>query len=294
MTAPAPAPTPEALAALGPPPRLSVIVAVRDQLEMNRLFLESLRASTEGTHELIVVDNGSTDGSRELFEAAGARVIANGGNYSYPRCQNQGAALARGEWLAFLNNDLLLPRGWDSQLLEAMAEHGLDVASPCGLESAEDPAVTRRLHRRWNRIKYAVLAILGTRRAALRLMPRLMYGNLDRFAAARRARLRHRVKEGFVGCCVVQSRRALELLGPWDERVQAGDFDLYLRSKQRSLERGDIRPCHVALDVYVHHYVRLTLRGSRAPFLDADRLVSLDDKWGRETAARLLAMRAPD
>ena len=92
---------------------ISVITAIYNQLPMNRIFLESLRNSTEGEWELIVIDNGSTDGSAEFFESApgNIRVIRNNGNYSYPYCQNLGIKVAKGDVLAFLNNDILLSKG---------------------------------------------------------------------------------------------------------------------------------------------------------------------------------------
>lgn len=269
-------------------PTLSVIVAVRDQLAMNRLFLESLRASTDADHELIVVDNASTDGSRRYFEAQGARVVANERNYGYAHCQNQGIAVARGDVLAFLNNDLILSRHWDARLLETMAANGLDVATPCTAENVEDRAATRRLMRRWKRIKYPLFLVGGARRWSLLATHRLMYGDFQRFADARWARFGHRVKEGFVGAAVVMTRRALALVGEWDPRMQAADFDLFLRTKQRSREHGDLRPCAIALGVFVHHYVRLTLKGRPQPFADRGRFLGIEEKWGA-AAARDLA-----
>ncbi len=270
-------------------PTLSVIVAVHDQRAMNQLFLESLAACTDSDYELVVVDNASTDGSRELFAAAGARIVANDRNYGYAHCQNQGLAVARGEVLAFLNNDLLLSPHWDARLLEVMARRGLDVATPCSAENVEDRAATRRLMRRWKRIKYPLLLAAGPRRWTLRAAHRLMYGDWARFADARWERFGDRVKEGFVGAAVVMTRRAAEVLGPWDPRLQGADFDLFLRTKARSRERGDLRPCHIALGVYVHHYIRLTLRSRPPPFADRARFLALEEKWGAEVLARDLA-----
>src|SRR5271157_5234236 len=99
---------------------LSVITAIYNQLPVNRLFLEHLRRHTRLPFELIIVDNHSNDGSGDFFRAAGAKVIANDGNYSYPRCQNQGLRVAQHEWLAFLNNDLIVSPGWDQRLMEVM------------------------------------------------------------------------------------------------------------------------------------------------------------------------------
>lgn len=272
-----------------PSPALSVIVTVHDQLPMNLLFLEHLRASTDAAFELIVVDNASTDGSREFFEAQGATVITNQRGYGYAHSQNQGLAAARGSLLAFLNNDLILSPHWDTRLREAMAAHGLDVITPCTQENVEDRASTQRLMRRWKRIKYPLLFLGGARGWTLRLAHRLMYGDWQRYVEARHARYRSAVKPGFVGAAVIMTRRAIDLLGAWDPRVQAGDFDLFLRSKRRSLERGDIRPCHIALGVFVHHYIRLTMRRNRHPFADQDAFISIEQKWGSELAAGYLA-----
>ncbi len=270
-------------------PRLSVIVVVHDQLAMNALFLESLRATTDGPHELIVVDNASRDGSGELFARAGARVLVNDRPHGYAACHNRGLAVASGDVVAFLNNDLILSPHWDGRLLEVMARNGLDVATPCTAENVEDRVATRRLMRRWKAIKNPTLFLLGTGRTALRLSHRLMYGDFERFADDRWRRFGHRVKEGFVGAAVVMTRRGLDLLGAWDPHIQAADFDLFIRSKHRSLTQGDVKPCAIALGVFVHHYIRLTSKRERTPFADQDRFVSVDAKWGAELAARYLA-----
>ena len=55
--------------------KLSVIAVVHDQLPMNRLFLESLRATTDGPYELIVVDNASSDGTDDIIRSYADRGI---------------------------------------------------------------------------------------------------------------------------------------------------------------------------------------------------------------------------
>jgi GT2 family glycosyltransferase len=274
--------------------KLSIVTAVHNQLSMNRIYVEELRRRTDLPYELIVVDNASTDGSREFFASQGAVVIENAANYSYPRCQNQGMAVAKGDVVAFLNNDLCFPDHWDTRLLATMRAHDLDVASGCGPENAGDTEVTRGLHRRWHRVKgvnLAIARVTGLTERNLRRMVRWMYGDWERFSEAWYRDHLGQVREGFVGACVVQTRRAIDLLGPWDERVQAADYDLYVRARKRHEEKGDIRPCHVALDVYVHHFMKLTLKSRRPVFADQANLISLEQKWGPE-AARLLAHRA--
>lgn len=270
-----------------PKPKLSIITAVYNQLPMNQIYWENLVKHTKHPFELIVIDNASTDASADFFESVGARVIRNPGNYSYPVSQNQGIAIAKGEWLAFLNNDIIVSDGWDETLI-ANAEHNqLDVITSCGIERIESKAATKKLRRRWNRIR-GLVGLFGTGRNSLLLMHKWMYGNWAAFCKDRQTRFKHQTVEGFVGNTVMFSRRALDILGPWDETQQAADFDLFLRTAMRAREVGDIRSMHIALDCFNHHYIRLTMKGGYPPFVDKDKLIPLDQKWTAEQRALLV------
>jgi GT2 family glycosyltransferase len=268
-------------------PKLSIITAVYNQLPMNQIYWENLVKNTKHTFELIVIDNASTDASADFFESVGVQVIRNVGNYSYPVSQNQGIAIAKGEWLAFLNNDIIVSKDWDETLI-ANAEHNqLDVITSCGIERIESKAATKRLRRRWNRIR-GLVGLFGTGRNSLLLMHKWMYGNWAVFCKNRQENFKHQAVEGFVGNTVMFSRRALDLLGPWDETQQAADFDLFLRTAMRAREVGDIRPMHIALDCFNHHYIRLTMKGGYPPFVDKAKLIPLEQKWSAEQRALLV------
>jgi glycosyltransferase involved in cell wall biosynthesis len=268
-------------------PKLSIITAVYNQLPMNQIYWENLVKNTKHAFELIVIDNASTDASADFFESVGARVIRNPGNYSYPVSQNQGIALAQGEWLAFLNNDIIVSKDWDETLI-ANAEHNqLDVITSCGIERIESKSATKKLRRRWSRIR-GLVGLFGIGRHSLLLMHKWMYGNWAAFCKQRQDNFKHQAIEGFVGNTVMFSRRALTILGPWDETQQAADFDLFLRTALRAREVGDIRPMHIALDCFNHHYIRLTMKGGYPPFVDKDKLIPLDQKWTAEQRALLV------
>jgi len=262
---------------------ISIITAVHNGLAFNKIYLEYLRKYTHHPFELIIIDNFSTDGSREFFAANGCVVIANDQNYSYPHCQNQGIRAAKGEYLFFLNNDLIVSPDWDKHLIEAATMHQADIISAAGIENLGTRKGTRDISRRWKRVKNPLL-LFGFGRRNLLLMHRLMYGNWERFCRKRFERYGYQIIEGIVGNNVMMTRRAIQILGGWDERLQSADFDLFMRVKQRSLEVGDLKPCQVALGVYIHHYIRLTSKYAvkPRPFADLHQLIRLDEKWTKE------------
>lgn len=136
---------------------LSIITAIHNLLPMNRLFWEYLQRYTTLPFELIILDNGSDDGSAEYFEKQGATVIRNGGNYSYPRCQNRGIEAARFDTLLFFNNDLLVAPEWDRRVLAIMRQHRLDIVSCCATDRCESDRATRMNQRRWRYIRTPLL-----------------------------------------------------------------------------------------------------------------------------------------
>src|SRR5438552_781132 len=70
--------------------------------------------------EIIVVDNGSTDGSLGFIKARfpGVVLIHNETNLGFSKAANIGAERAKGEYVAFLNNDMRVGKNWLSVLLE--------------------------------------------------------------------------------------------------------------------------------------------------------------------------------
>ena len=260
---------------------ISIITSVHNQLDMNKLFYETLQQNTSLPFELIIVDNNSTDGSREFFRDKADKVVANEKNYSYPYCQNQGIAVAQYDYVAFFNNDIIVSKEWDKKILQIMNEKSIDVISFATNDHLENKKVQRKLYKKWKRIKYGLRAIFGTNMTALKWMVKLMYGDFDKFCANRYIKFKDEVIEGFSGSCIVIKRSAFEKIGTWDERLQVADFDLFFRTKERSVEYGDIKPMQLALGVYIHHFQRLTLRSKNiAPFEDQKNIISLKEKWG--------------
>ena len=106
--------------------RVTLVMAVRNQLARTRTCLDSLRASTE-PFALAVVDNGSTDGTVEFFERFPypypLAVVLNPANDGVIRSLNRAWRQADTEYLCFLHNDTeMVEPEWLSRLLAALAE----------------------------------------------------------------------------------------------------------------------------------------------------------------------------
>jgi len=103
-------------------------------------LLENLKRQTRPFDEVIVADNGSTDGSAEMAERAGAKVLRLGSNLGFAAAVNKGIEAAQAEWIAILNNDVTLEPEWLETLLESAAKDGVWFA--CGkILRADDPGV---------------------------------------------------------------------------------------------------------------------------------------------------------
>jgi len=110
--------------------RLSVITVnwnSRDDLEV---CLRSLAKQTHDDLEVIVVDNGSHDGSaamvREKFPSV--KLLDEGENLGFAEACNRGIEASTGPWVALLNNDAWVEPTWAEATVKAAAEAGADVA----------------------------------------------------------------------------------------------------------------------------------------------------------------------
>jgi GT2 family glycosyltransferase len=95
---------------------LVAIVPVWNGREVLERLLVSLEAQTQQASELLIVDNGSTDGAPELARRRGARVIAMGRNAGFAAAVNRGIRESRADWIAVLNSDVELAPGYLARL----------------------------------------------------------------------------------------------------------------------------------------------------------------------------------
>jgi GT2 family glycosyltransferase len=94
-------------------------------------------------YELVIVDNGSDWEAANYARLAADTSVLNDRNLGFARGMNQGLAAARGEWVAFCNNDTVLPSRWAERLLEtAQASERAGIVVPA-LTAARNPATVR-------------------------------------------------------------------------------------------------------------------------------------------------------
>lgn len=88
--------------------------------------LPALAAQTYADHEVVVVDNGSTDGSTTWLAEVwpGVRCIAVGANLGFAAACNRGIAAGATPWVALLNNDTVPDPGWLASLVECAGADG--------------------------------------------------------------------------------------------------------------------------------------------------------------------------
>ena len=219
--------------------QVSFIIPLYHCLPLTQAMLASLRATLPPglAHEIIFVDDGSTDGTRAWLETLRAdpsvRVILHERNLGYAAANNHGAALATGEFLALLNNDLVLTPRWLEPMLAAHRALGPRAGLVGNLQrdtatGALDHAGIAINHRgKPEHLRALPLALRLAYPIALREMPAV------------------------TGACVLVRRDLWQQLGGFDEAFINGceDIDLCLRARAAG------RVNTVALRSTVRHHV---------------------------------------
>ncbi|GAB4263943.1 MAG: mycofactocin biosynthesis glycosyltransferase MftF [Deferrisomatales bacterium] len=127
-------------------PSVSVVIPVKDRAgELERCLRSLVRLDYPRDRlEVVVVDDGSRDDSREVARRLGARVAGSGGCGVGPAsARNRGAGAARGEILAFIDSDCTASPGWLRELVGAFEDP--DIAAVGG--RVEGMHVATRLDR---------------------------------------------------------------------------------------------------------------------------------------------------
>lgn len=136
---------------------LSVCIVTYQACALLRDCLNSLIAQTERAYELIVVDNGSQDGTIEMLsnEFPAVRLVQNQDNLGYTRPMNQALQLATGHYLVQLNPDTLLQSSALDDLADFMDAH--PEAGICGPKVTNPDGSLQKQCRRGDARPWAVI-----------------------------------------------------------------------------------------------------------------------------------------
>lgn len=108
---------------------VSIIVVVYNRVDLTQKCLASIFEHTTGTFDVVVVDNGSSDATREWLKTQPVETVTLTENVGWGRGANAGAAVAKHDLHVHLNNDTEVHEGWLDALL---AELGPDVGAVAG------------------------------------------------------------------------------------------------------------------------------------------------------------------
>ncbi|SDW82003.1 glycosyltransferase family 2 protein [Paenibacillus sp. CF384] len=207
----------------------SIIIPSYNGLSLLQDAIEAIRRytdSNESPYEIIVVDNGSTDGTCQWCIREGIPCLSLARNTGFPFACNRGLRMARGEYLMLLNNDVTVSAGWLPALIRALtARADIGMVGPVtnyisGRQQVEHPfSSMEEFH--------------GQAAAAL----------------VREAKISEPIMR-LVGFCMLFKRSLYERIGELDERFTPGhyeDDDYCFRARMHGYS---LLMCR---DVFVHH-----------------------------------------
>lgn len=192
----------------------SIVIPVCNKMELTVQCLTTLARLPEPLrYEVIVVDNGSSDGTSEFLKQLGGdvRIIANSENLGFAKACNQGARAAQGRFLIFLNNDTIPLSNWMTALVAEVTSHP-DVGIVGSKLLYEDDTIQHA-------------GVVFSREG---LMPYHLYRRFHRDHPAVNQR---RTFQCVTAACMLIRREIFETEGGFDEGFQNGfeDVDLCLK-----------------------------------------------------------------
>jgi GT2 family glycosyltransferase len=242
--------------------KVSFIIPLYNCLPLTQALLASLRATLPAglDCEIIFVDDGSTDGTRAWLKTlpAPCRSILNDKNAGFAVTCNRGAATSTGEFLFFLNNDLVLLPHWLEPMLAAFTR--CPAAGLVG--NIQHNAATGAIDHA------GVFFNHQGKPEHLTALP--LTAALPGFPA-------YRAVDALTGACFAVRRSTWEKLGGFDEGFVNGgeDIDLCLRARAAGLTQW------IALRSVVRHHISQSAGRKRRDEQNTRRLC---ERWSDQIA----------
>jgi GT2 family glycosyltransferase/tetratricopeptide (TPR) repeat protein/glycosyltransferase involved in cell wall biosynthesis len=251
-------------------PAATIVIPAWNAWEHTERCLLSLRPTLGQRDQVVVVDNGSTDGTRAALAAHGwLDVVANEENQGFARGCNQGAATARGDVVVFLNSDTVVPPGWLDELLAPFEAGDVGAVGP-----------------RSNNVsgRQQVMAVpdpLTDPLAFAEFAEAWQTSHAGQTAQTRR----------LIGFCLAVRTSSFHALGGFDERFEIGGFeddDLCRRLRQSELR------LLIAHGSFVHHRGHASFDANDVDWrvTQVENRVRFEDKWGPDALRRPVLVSA--
>lgn len=228
--------------------QLSVIILTWNQRDVLHRCLCSLIPAIEGiSHEVIVVDNGSTDGTLQLLEQSfpEVTVIANADNRGVAAARNQGITMSTGKYILILDNDTVVNADAISGMLSYLEQNPRAGIVACRLLN-EDQTVQNSLK--------PYPGLIQKMRNVLHLTP-----SNPHFATDEQGVI---YPTYVIGACQMFPRTLVESIGLLDENIFYGpeDADFCIRASQ-----AGFKVCYLPHISIEHLHRRITSHSLLSP-----------------------------
>jgi GT2 family glycosyltransferase len=242
--------------------RVSIVMVTHNGLELTKRCVNSIREDRGyANYELIVVDNASTDETPAYLEELAAsstnvRVVLNSSNRGFAAANNQGLAIASGDFLTLLNNDTIVTRGWIRTLVKHLArDTTIGIIGPVTNNIGNEARVSTRY-----------------------VDPSRMPSEAYRLTRMKIGRIFDIPVVAFF--CAMLPRSVYDALGPLDENYGIGFFedDDYCERIRRAGRR-----VVCAEDVFIHHELSASfdqVHDARRRSLFERNRAYYESKWG--------------
>jgi len=265
----------------------SIVILTHNQLEYTKKCIESIFTHTKEPFELIVVDNGSADGTVEYLEREGGRrrtedggqrtedggrktegrgqrpgvrikIIKNVENLGFAAGNNQGMAAARGDYILLMNNDIVVTPGWLEQMVSCAERNSKSgIVGPMS-NYVSGPQLVEN-------VPYNIKTLEGLDGFATKFS--------DQYGGKTQRILR------VVGFCMLIKRAVINKIGGMDGRYGLGNFeddDFSLRATLAGFESW------IAEDCFIHHFGNRTFIGAKIDYRESlhKNWEIFKEKWG--------------
>lgn len=206
-----------------------VIVSFNARTDLVACLRSLADAPPSVAHDIVVVDNASSDGSPEAARAAGVQVIALDRNVGFAAANNVGIRATRGDGILLLNNDTVVPAGAIDALCGRLrAVPDAAVAGPRLIDATGRPELSfGRMLSPWNELRQKTVGRLYDRG----------WPPVERMV--RRAVTTEHVVDWVSGACLLVWRVDAEAVGLLDERyflyTEDADFCHAVRARGRKV-----------------------------------------------------------